>query len=134
MNNAGGAPAAQAATVSPRFSTKIVQLNLLAPLFVGQAANRVMQTQDGGGSIVNISSLAGIQGVGGAFSYTASKFAVRGMTKVAAIEFGPAGIRVNSIHPGGIETPMTRIKSPPPPGRLSVMEAMSEPRTQVSKK
>ena len=62
----------------------------------------------GGGSIVNISSLAGIQGVGGAFSYTASKFAVRGMTKVAAIEFGPAGIRVNSVHPGGIETPMTR--------------------------
>jgi 3alpha(or 20beta)-hydroxysteroid dehydrogenase len=62
----------------------------------------------GGGSIVNISSLAGMQGVGGAFSYTASKFAVRGMTKVAAIELGGDGIRVNSVHPGGIETPMTR--------------------------
>jgi 3alpha(or 20beta)-hydroxysteroid dehydrogenase len=57
---------------------------------------------------VNISSLAGLQGVGGAVSYTSSKFAVRGMTKVAAIELGGDSIRVNSVHPGGVETPMTR--------------------------
>jgi 3alpha(or 20beta)-hydroxysteroid dehydrogenase len=76
--------------------------------FLGMKSVVAAMRRAGGGSIVNISSLAGIQGVGGAFSYTASKFAVRGMTKVAAIEFGPVGIRVNSIHPGGIETPMTR--------------------------
>lgn len=76
--------------------------------FLGMKSVAAAMRRAGGGSIVNISSLAGIQGVGGAFSYTASKFAVRGMTKVAAIEFGPAAIRVNSVHPGGIETPMTR--------------------------
>jgi 3alpha(or 20beta)-hydroxysteroid dehydrogenase len=76
--------------------------------FLGMKSVVAAMRRAGGGSIVNISSLAGIQGVGGAFSYTASKFAVRGMTKVAAIEFGPVGIRVNSVHPGGIETPMTR--------------------------
>jgi len=76
--------------------------------FLGMKSVAAAMRRAGGGSIVNISSLAGIQGVGGAFSYTASKFAVRGMTKVAAIEFGSSGIRVNSVHPGGIETPMTR--------------------------
>lgn len=76
--------------------------------FLGMKSAAAAMRRAGGGSIVNISSLAGIQGVGGACSYTASKFAVRGMTKVAAIEFGPSGIRVNSVHPGGIETPMTR--------------------------
>jgi 3alpha(or 20beta)-hydroxysteroid dehydrogenase len=76
--------------------------------FLGMKSVVAAMRRAGGCSIVNISSLAGIQGVGGAFSYTASKFAVRGMTKVAAIEFGASGIRVNSIHPGGIETPMTR--------------------------
>jgi 3alpha(or 20beta)-hydroxysteroid dehydrogenase len=62
--------------------------------------------RDGGGSIVNISSLAGQVGYAGMSAYGASKFAVRGMTKVAAIEFGRHGIRVNSVHPGMIDTPM----------------------------
>ena len=60
-----------------------------------------------GGSIVNISSTNGFAGYGGTIAYTASKFAVRGMTKTAALEYGKAGIRINSIHPGGIATPMT---------------------------
>lgn len=60
----------------------------------------------GGGAIVNISSTAGFEGIGGASAYTASKFAVRGMSKVAALEFGRYNIRVNSVHPGGIDTPM----------------------------
>jgi 3alpha(or 20beta)-hydroxysteroid dehydrogenase len=86
---------------------RVVKVNQTGT-FLGMKSVAPAMRRGGGGSIVNISSLAGIQGLGGAFSYTASKFAVRGMTKVAAIEFGPAGIRVNSIHPGGIETPMTR--------------------------
>jgi 3alpha(or 20beta)-hydroxysteroid dehydrogenase len=62
----------------------------------------------GGGSIVNISSTNGFRGYGGTVAYGASKFAIRGMTKTVALEYGAAGIRVNSIHPGGIDTPMTR--------------------------
>ena len=60
-----------------------------------------------GGSIVNISSTNGLAGYGGTVAYTASKFAVRGMTKNAALELGKYGIRANSIHPGGVDTPMT---------------------------
>jgi 3alpha(or 20beta)-hydroxysteroid dehydrogenase len=59
-----------------------------------------------GGSIVNVSSVDGLMGMPGVVAYVASKFAVRGMTKTAAIEFAPLGIRVNSIHPGVIHTPM----------------------------
>ena len=60
----------------------------------------------GGGSIVNISSIEGFTGAAGLSAYTASKFAVRGMTKVAAQELGRFGIRVNSVHPGGVLTHM----------------------------
>ncbi|CAM4270625.1 SDR family NAD(P)-dependent oxidoreductase [Lacicoccus alkaliphilus] len=59
------------------------------------------------GSIVNISSIAGIVGSNNNSAYTASKFAVRGLTKAAAVEFAPHNIRVNSVHPGTIRTPMT---------------------------
>ena len=68
-----------------------------------------------GGSIINISSVGGMRGGGGSFAYTASKWAVRGMTKSAAVRLGPHGIRVNSIHPGLIDTPMlgeTRMANP----------------------
>src|SRR3954447_20271574 len=58
VNNAGGAPSADAATASPRFHEKIVGLNLLSPLLVAQAVNAVMQQQDSGGAIVNISSIS----------------------------------------------------------------------------
>jgi 3alpha(or 20beta)-hydroxysteroid dehydrogenase len=61
----------------------------------------------GGGSIVNISSIEGFTGAAGLSAYSASKFAVRGMTKVAAQELAPFGIRVNSVHPGGVLTRMT---------------------------
>ncbi|HEX9235424.1 MAG TPA: SDR family oxidoreductase, partial [Actinomycetota bacterium] len=63
----------------------------------------------GGGSIVNVSSVEGMFGGPFLVAYTASKFAVRGMTKVAAVELGQFGIRVNSIHPGTIDTPMLDI-------------------------
>jgi 3alpha(or 20beta)-hydroxysteroid dehydrogenase len=77
-------------------------------VFLGMRAVIPVMTAAGRGSIVNISSIDGLVGMAGAVSYVASKFAVRGMTKVAALELGPRGIRVNSIHPGGVETPMIR--------------------------
>jgi 3alpha(or 20beta)-hydroxysteroid dehydrogenase len=74
-------------------------------VFLGmKSAVRVMKRT--GGSIVNISSTAGIRGPANNVAYVASKFAIRGMTKVAANEFARYGIRVNSVHPGLIETPM----------------------------
>ena len=60
------------------------------------------------GSIVNISSIAGTQAVAGFHGYCASKFGVRGITKSAALELAPFGIRVNSVHPGAVRTPMTQ--------------------------
>jgi 3alpha(or 20beta)-hydroxysteroid dehydrogenase len=60
----------------------------------------------GGGSIVNISSIEGLAGAAGLSAYSASKFAIRGMTKAAAQELGQFGIRVNSVHPGGVLTRM----------------------------
>jgi 3alpha(or 20beta)-hydroxysteroid dehydrogenase len=75
-------------------------------VFLGMRAVAPAITEAGGGTIVNISSVAGMTGVAGSIAYTASKWAVRGMTKTAALELGPHGIRVNSIHPGGVDTPM----------------------------
>jgi 3alpha(or 20beta)-hydroxysteroid dehydrogenase len=63
-------------------------------------------TKAGGGSIVNISSTEGFTGAAGLSAYSASKFAIRGMTKAAAQELGQFGIRVNSVHPGGVLTRM----------------------------
>src|SRR3546814_19813106 len=61
----------------------------------------------GGGSIINISSNAGIVGLPSGGAYVASKWGLRGLSKTAAIDLGPLGIRVSSVHPGGIHTPMT---------------------------
>ena len=67
--------------------------------------------RSGGGSIVNISSVAGLRGSPGAFAYSATKWALRGMTKSAAIDLAPRKIRVNSVHPGPIDTDMIKIRS-----------------------
>lgn len=75
-------------------------------VFLGMQAVAPLMIRQGSGSIVNISSIAGLRGAGSAFAYGATKWAVRGMTKSAAQELAPHGIRVNSIHPGIIKTPM----------------------------
>jgi 3alpha(or 20beta)-hydroxysteroid dehydrogenase len=75
-------------------------------VFLGMRTAAVPMKAAGSGSIINISSIAGLRGTGGAFAYGASKWAVRGMTKSAAQELTPRGVRVNSVHPGIIDTPM----------------------------
>ncbi|MBL1078512.1 glucose 1-dehydrogenase [Nocardia sp. 2] len=75
--------------------------------FLGIRAAAPAMTESGGGSIVNVSSVEGFVGAAGLSAYSASKFALRGLTKSAARELGHSGIRVNSVHPGGIATPMT---------------------------
>ncbi|MDB1948872.1 glucose 1-dehydrogenase [Clostridium tertium] len=82
---------------------KVVDINQVS-VFLGTKAVAASMKKSGNGSIVNISSMNGL--VGGAIGYTDTKFAVRGMTKAAAIQLSPLGIRVNSVHPGVIETPM----------------------------
>ncbi len=86
---------------------KVVEVNQVG-VFLGMRAVIPAMLERRAGSIINISSYNGLAGLGGMVAYTASKFAVRGMTKVAALEYGRAGIRVNSVHPGGVDTEMTR--------------------------
>ena len=84
---------------------QVVEVNQVGS-FLGIKSVIPAMRASGGGSIVNISSAAGLTGVGGVVSYASSKWAVRGMTKVAALELGGDNIRVNSLHPGMVDTPM----------------------------
>ncbi len=103
VNNAGGAPFTEAATASPRFSEKVIQLNLTAALHCAQQANRVMQKQDVGGSIINIASVSGVRPSPGTAAYGAAKAGLINLTGTLAIEWAPK-VRVNVISAGLIET------------------------------
>jgi len=80
--------------------------------FLGMKAVVPLMERSGGGSIVNISSVAGLRGSPGAIAYSATKWALRGMTKAAAIDLAPRKIRVNSVHPGPIDTEMLNVQTP----------------------
>jgi 3alpha(or 20beta)-hydroxysteroid dehydrogenase len=108
VNNAGIAHVAPIVEVIAEDFLRVTHVNQLGCLLGMQAVIPAM-AEAGGGSIVNVSSVAGIEGVPGMVAYVASKFAIRGMTKTAALELGRLGIRVNSIHPGGVDTPMARL-------------------------
>ncbi len=99
VNNAGGAPHADAATVSPRFSESIVQLNLIAPLNFSQVANRVMQEQESGGSIINIASVSTIRPSPGTAAYGAAKAGLVNLGTSLAVEWAPK-VRVNAVVVG----------------------------------
>lgn len=105
VNNAGvacNAPIEETSLESYRRVTEINQTGV----FLGMREVIKPMTKNGGGSIINISSIDGLYGMANVLPYVASKFAVTGMTKTGALELGGRNIRVNSIHPGYIETPM----------------------------
>jgi NAD(P)-dependent dehydrogenase (short-subunit alcohol dehydrogenase family) len=107
VNNAGGGPTADAATASPRFTEAVIRLNLLAPMHVSQAANRVMQGQPEGGSIVNIASLSGVRPSPGTAAYGAAKAGLLSLTQSLAIEWAPR-VRVNAVVAGMVLTEEAR--------------------------
>jgi len=98
-------------------------------VYLGIRAVAAVMSAQGAGSIVNISSIDGLAGVAGMMSYAASKFAVTGMTQTAALELGRHGVRVNSIHPGVIATPMLDAAPPETLERLQrVLDRQPIPR------
>jgi 3alpha(or 20beta)-hydroxysteroid dehydrogenase len=106
VNNAGVLKFASIAEMPLDDFRRILEVNAVG-CWLGMKAVIEPMKAAGGGSIVNISSIEGFTGAAGLSAYSASKFAVRGMTKVAAQELGRFGIRVNSVHPGGVLTRMT---------------------------
>ena len=105
INNAGVFPLNRMVQTTVEEFNQTMNINALG-VFLGMKTCAPALIQSGNGSIVNISSVAGMRASTGSFAYGASKWAVRGMTKTAAVELARKGVRVNSIHPGVIETPM----------------------------
>jgi NAD(P)-dependent dehydrogenase (short-subunit alcohol dehydrogenase family) len=108
VNNAGGSPPVLAADASPRFSTSIVALNLLAPLFVAQRANAVMQEQPEGGTIINIASVSGMRPTPNTAAYGAAKAGLINLTQTLAMEWAPK-VRVNCVTGGLIRTEQSHL-------------------------
>jgi 3alpha(or 20beta)-hydroxysteroid dehydrogenase len=106
VNNAGVLGFGQIEKTTLDDFVRVIMINQVGP-FLGIKAAVPLLARSGGGSIVNISSTAGLGGVPYAAAYSSSKFALRGLTKSAAMELGRKGIRVNSVHPGGVRTAMT---------------------------
>lgn len=107
VNNAGIHRLARLDETTPDVFDSVYQVNQFGP-FLGMRAVVPAMREGGGGSIVNISSTAGLVGMPDRFAYVGTKWALRGMTKAAAIELARDNIRVNSVHPGLVDTPMTQ--------------------------
>jgi NAD(P)-dependent dehydrogenase (short-subunit alcohol dehydrogenase family) len=103
VNNAGGSPAVDAATVSPRFHEGVLRLNLFATLHMAQAANAQMQQQDSGGVIVCIGSISALRPSPGTAAYGAAKAAVLSLVSSLAVEWAPK-VRVVAVSPGLVRT------------------------------
>jgi 3alpha(or 20beta)-hydroxysteroid dehydrogenase len=105
VNNAGIFLIAPIALTTLEDYERVIKINQTG-VFLGMKTVAPVMCENKRGSIVNISSVAGMKGSGATVAYSASKWAVRGMTKCAANEYAPFGVRVNSVHPGIIDTPM----------------------------
>lgn len=108
INNAGGSPAAEAAEVSPRFHESIIRLNLIAPLNVAQAANRIMQQQQSGGAIVFVGSISALRPSPGTAAYGAAKAGILSLVQSLAVEWAPK-VRLVAVSPGLIETELSHL-------------------------
>ncbi len=108
VNNAGGAPPAEAATASPRLHAKIIELNLVAPLHVSQRANAVMQHQEAGGAIVMIGSVSGTRPSPGTAAYGAAKAGLANLATSLAVEWAPK-VRVNTVVVGPVDTELSHL-------------------------
>ena len=130
VTSAGGSPAAAAATASAAFTTAIVTLNLLAPLWVIRAANAVMQGQDGGGAIVTLGPLDGLAASPGTAAYGAAKAGLVHLTQSLAVEWASA-VRVNCVSAGhlapeAVDLPDGGDAAAVPLGRLGTAEDVAE--------
>jgi NAD(P)-dependent dehydrogenase (short-subunit alcohol dehydrogenase family) len=108
VNNAGGGPPADSATASPKFSTAIINLNLIAPLVFAQRANAVMQLQDDGGVIINIASVSGIRPSPDSAAYGAAKAGLLNLTQTLAVDYAPK-VRVVAVTAGYVETEQSHL-------------------------
>jgi NAD(P)-dependent dehydrogenase (short-subunit alcohol dehydrogenase family) len=108
VNNAGGAPAADAASASPRFHEKIIALNLTAALHCAQRANAVMQRQEQGGVIVNITSVSALRPSPGTAAYGAAKAGLISLTQTLAVEWAPR-VRVVAVAAGMVKTELSHL-------------------------
>jgi len=106
VNNAGVVEFASIEASSDETFRRVLDIDLVGAFF-GMRTVLPSMRRAGGGVIVNISSTAGLTGYAGIAGYVAAKWGLRGLTKAAALEFAPDGIRVCSVHPGPIRTPMT---------------------------
>ncbi|MGN6608066.1 MAG: glucose 1-dehydrogenase [Jatrophihabitans sp.] len=107
VNNAGVLHFSAVADTALADYERVVRINQFG-CFLGMKTAIPALKAAGGGSIVNVSSVEGLAGMPFTVAYASSKFAIRGMTKVAALELGPDNIRVNSVHPGMIDTKMVQ--------------------------
>jgi len=132
VNNAGGAPAAEAASASPRFHESILRLNLIAPLHLSQRANRTMQTQEEGGVVLFITSVSALRPSPGTAAYGAAKAALHSLTQSLAVEWAPR-VRLMSVAAGMVKTEQSELHYGDAEGVAAVSETvplgrMAEPR------
>lgn len=136
INNAGGAPHVDAATVSPRFHESVLRLNLFSVLHASQAANAVMQLQPQGGVIVCIGSISALRPSPGTAAYGAAKAAVLSLVSSLAVEWAPK-VRVVAVSPGLVRTEQSHlhygddagiaaVESTIPAGRMAEPEDIAE--------
>ncbi len=111
VNNAGIYQPSTLMETDTELFERHMRINQLG-CFLGMKCVVPLMERSGGGSIVNISSVAGLRGSPGAIAYSATKWALRGMTKAAAVDLAPRKIRVNSVHPGPIDTEMLKVRTP----------------------